>query len=87
MKSALMLAALCAGLCVSAPAVQAKGPSDAELFCKLWPVSAKCHTTSAKITPVAMVTKPAAAMKPAHLKMLSCVKATDKKYFYSCSWK
>jgi hypothetical protein len=94
MKSALMLAALCAALCVSTPAVQAKGMGDAELYCKLMPLTAKCqpakaaaakpvvmHVAATKLAPKAVTTK------APHLKMLSCEKATGKKFMYSCSWK
>jgi hypothetical protein len=92
MKSALMLAALCAALCVSAPAVQAKGMSDTDLYCKLMPLTAKCHATPAKSAPAKPVAKQVAAakavtVKAPHFKMMSCVKSTDKKFLYSCSWK
>ena len=96
MKSALILAAVCAALCVSAPAAQAVGPKDSELFCKFFPLTTKCSPAKPAAMPMA---KPApmkiAAVKPAavatpkmSIKMMSCVKApADKAYLYSCVWK
>jgi hypothetical protein len=90
-KSAMILAAFCAALCVSTPAAQAIGPTDNELFCKFFPLTAKC-TAPAKPAPVKPAMKVAAA-KPAAtpklgIKMLSCVKApADKPYLYTCVWK
>lgn len=95
MKSVLILAAVCAALCVSAPAAQAVGPKDSELFCKIFPLTTKC-TPSTKPAPVTMAkpmkmaaVKPAAVATPTMgIKMMSCVKApADKPYLYSCVWK
>ena len=92
LASAMILAAFCAALCVSTPAVQAMGPTDNELFCKFFPLTAKC-TAPAKPAPANMA-KPmkVAAVKPATpklgIKMLSCAKApADKPYLYGCVWK
>lgn len=94
MKSVMILAAFAAALCVSTPAAQAMGPTDSELFCKFFPLTAKC-SAPAKPAPVkaAKPTMKVAAAKPAAtpklgIKMLSCVKApADKPYLYSCVWK
>jgi hypothetical protein len=93
-KSALILAAVCAALCVSAPAAQAVGPKDSELFCKFFPLTTKCSPAKpaavVKAAPVKVAAvKPAAVATPKlGVKVMSCVKApADKPYLYSCVWK
>jgi hypothetical protein len=98
-KSAMILAALCAAFCVSTPAVQAKGMTDMDMYCKILPMTAKCKAP-APAKPVAAVpmAKPAAmkmAMaKPAPkpmamgMKMMGCVPApAGSKFFLTCNWK
>jgi len=74
-KSAMIVAALFAAVCVSAPmAVQAastatgslKGMTDTQLYCSLFSWTAKCAPAAAKAAPAktAMV-KPAAVAVPA----------------------
>jgi hypothetical protein len=111
-KSAMILAALCAALSLSAPlAAQAattamtpaktpaKGMSDVEMYCKFFPWTAKCASTTpakAAVMPVKQMAmaKPAAPMapmaKPAHMgmKMMTCVKAAPGQgHLFSCTWK
>jgi hypothetical protein len=94
-KSAMIVAALCAGLLASTPvAVQAKGPTDVQLYCTFFPFTAKC--APAKPAAAAPAARPAvvAAAKPAvkpaafHIKTMQCAKApAGAGHLYSCSWK
>jgi len=99
-KSVMILAALCAALCVSVPAAQAKGMTDKEIYCTFMPMAKMCAPAAAKpaMAKPAMakpaMAKPApkkvAAAKPAPvgIKMLACVKAEPGKgHLYSCKWK
>ena len=103
MKSVMILAALGAALCMSAPlGVQAAKLTDHDLYCTFIPLTSKCAPAKpamaapmAKPAPVvamaAPMAKPAMAMaKPAAMtvKMYHCEKRTDgKPYLMSCSWK
>ena len=100
MKSAMIVAALCAAFCVSTPAVQAKGMSDTDLFCKFFPLASKCAPAKPAATPAHHMSKPMAkpmlamakpAAKPMtkmSIKMWHCEKRTDgKPYLLSCAWK
>lgn len=92
MKTALILAAAATLLAASMPVAMAKGPTDMEVFCKIWPLSAKCHSAGTP-TPAKMIAPMHTAMaapKPMsapHIKMLTCTKSTSGKYLLDCAWK
>ena len=93
MKTALIIAAAATLLAASAPAALAKGPSDMDIFCKIWPVSAKCHSAAAHapakvVAPVktAMAAPAKPAMSAPHIKTLHCTKSTSGKYLLDCTW-
>lgn len=72
MKSVMILAALCAALCVSTPAAQAKGMTDKEIYCTFMPMATMCAPAKPAMAKPAMapaMAKPAMAMaKPAMAK-------------------
>jgi hypothetical protein len=96
-KSVMILAALCAALCVSVPAAQAKGMTDKEIYCTFMPMAKMCAPAAAKpamakpamAKPAMAMAKPAAAKPaPKGIKMMACVKAEPGKgHLYSCKWK
>ena len=97
MKATMVVAALFAALCVSAPMTAEaastatsplKGMTDTQLYCSLFSWTAKCAPAKAAVKPAktAMV-KPAAVVAPAAkaakpgIKMLACAKAAPGKAY------
>lgn len=100
MNKMLFAAALCAAVCVGAPAARAAATpalstmTDVQIYCMWAPYAAKCATpakpVAAKATAktVAMV-KPAAAAKPAPvgMKTMACKPAAKGAgHLYDCVW-
>ena len=93
MRSLMIAAALCAAVCMSAPAQAAASKmTDVQIYCMFMPMATKCapaapaKVVAPKPAKVAMVAKPAAAKTG--IKMMSCVPAAKgKAYLYECVWK
>jgi hypothetical protein len=95
-KSAMIVAALCAALVSGPVAAQAKGMTDTELYCSIVPLTSKCApakpAAAAVAAPAVAVAKAAtvAATTAAKIgiKTMSCTKAAaGAGHLYDCTWK